>query len=66
MVGINKNKLRLSRLGIGAIEIDELFEGLNREEQTYLTDIVARFAVPETATRHSALTQAFAIKGELL
>jgi len=65
MVGINKNKIRLSRLGIGAIEIDELFEGLNREEQTYLTDIVVRFAVTETATRHRALTQAFAIKGEL-
>lgn len=65
MVGINKNKIRLSRLGIGAIEIDELFEGLNREEQTYLTNLIARLIVTGTDT-YQTMTQAFAIKGELL
>ena len=64
MVGINNNKIRLSRLGIGAIEIDELFEGLNREEQTYLTNLIARLIVTGTDT-YQTITQAFAIKGEL-
>lgn len=65
MVGINKNKIRLSRLGYGAIEIDELFDGLNREDQTYLTNIVARFTIMGLDT-YKTMTQAFAIKGELL
>lgn len=65
MIGINKNKIRLSRLGYGAIEIDELFEGLTRGDQTYLTNLIARRVVTGTDT-YQTMIQAFAIKGELL
>lgn len=64
MVGINKNKISLSRLGYGAIEIDELFDGLNREDQTYLTKIVIKLVI-NGMPLDKTMTQAFAIKGEL-
>lgn len=65
MVGINKNKIRLSRLGYGAIEIDELFDGLNRDNQNYITKIVIKLVI-NGMPLDKTMTQAFAIKGELL
>lgn len=47
------------------ISIEELFDGLNREDQTYLTNIVTRFIIMGLDT-YKTMTQAFAIKGELL
>ena len=38
MFGINKNKMKLSGLGLGGLEIEELFENLNSEEQTFITN----------------------------
>lgn len=64
MIGINNNKIRLSRLGYGAIEIDELFDGLNREDQTYLTNLIG-IRIVTGADTYQTMTQAFAIKGEL-
>ena len=37
MFGINKNKIKLSNIGMAGFEIEVLFDGLNAEEQTYIT-----------------------------
>lgn len=37
MFGINKNKIKLSNIGMGAFEIENLFEPLNAKEQTFVT-----------------------------
>lgn len=38
MFGINKNKIKLSNIGMGGLEIEHLFEPLNAEEQTFVTN----------------------------
>ena len=38
MLGINKNKIKLSNLGMGGLEIEHLLEPLNAEEQTFVTN----------------------------
>lgn len=38
MLGINKNKIKLSSLGLGGLEIENLFEPLSAEEQTFVTN----------------------------
>ena len=43
MLGINKNKIKLSKLGIGGLEIEELFEDLNAEEITYITEYIKMY-----------------------
>ena len=37
MFGINKNKMKLSGLGLGGLEIEELFEDLTAAKQGYIT-----------------------------
>lgn len=38
MLGINKNKIKLSNIGMGGIEIEHLFEPLSAEEQKFITN----------------------------
>jgi len=38
MFGINKNKIKLSNVGMGGVEIEWLFDGLSAEEQTFITN----------------------------
>lgn len=38
MFGINKNKIKLSNVGMGGFEIENLFEPLSAEEQTFVTN----------------------------
>ena len=40
MLGINRNKIKLSNLGLGGLEIEELFEDLTAEEQKYITKMI--------------------------
>lgn len=40
MFGINRNKIKLSKLGLGGLEIEELFEDLTAEEQKYITKMI--------------------------
>lgn len=38
MFGINKNKIKLSNVGMGGLEIENLLEYLNADEQTFVTN----------------------------
>lgn len=38
MIGINKNKIKLSNVGMGGLEIEYLLEPLSAEEQTFVTN----------------------------
>ena len=37
MFGINKNKIKLSNIGMSGFEIELLFDGLNAKEQKFIT-----------------------------
>lgn len=38
MFGINKNKIKLSNIGMGGLEIELLLDDLNTEEQAFITN----------------------------